>query len=339
MPLRWVGPLLADVGKGNELIHVPLATYETPLWPSTARGAKISRLCGGITTTIFKTSMTRSVVVQAKTAVALQQYSQGLQSRFTELQRVTESTSRFARLLEVQEQLVGNLWYLRFVFETGDASGHNMATKAAGALQTWLLTEYPSLQYVSISGNVCTDKKVSAVNSLLGRGKHTTAEITIPEKICQDHLRCTPSQLQALNMKKNLIGSQISGGVCSANAHFANALLAFYLATGQDAANIVEGSQGFTYCEQTAEGDLYFAVTLPNIIVGTVGNGKHLPQISDHLDRLGCQTKAPLGENAKRLAKIIAATVLCSELSLLAAQTHPDELIRSHMTIERRLAD
>ena len=42
-----------------------------------------------------------------------------------------------------------------------------------------------------------------------------------------------------------------------------------------------------------------------------------------------------LGANARRLAIIAAATVLCGEISLLAAQTNPGELMRSHIQLER----
>ena len=63
----------------------------------------------------------------------------------------------------------------------------------------------------------------------------------------------------------------------AANAHFANMLLGFYLATGQDAANIVEGSQGFTLAECAAMA-ICISVTLPNLIVGTVGTAGRFVQ-------------------------------------------------------------
>ena len=69
----------------------------------------------------------------------------------------------------------------------------------------WLIKEYPELNYVSISGNFCTDKKVSAVNGLLGRGKYTIAEVIIPEKLCHEHLHTTPEKIIDLNIKKNLL--------------------------------------------------------------------------------------------------------------------------------------
>ncbi len=121
----------------------------------------------------------------------------------------------------------------------------------------------------------------------------------------------------------------------SANAHFANLLLGIYLATGQDAANIVEGSQGFSHAETRPEG-LYFSVTIPNIIVGTVGSGKELDFVQSNLGELGCLEERPVGENARLLAMVAAGVVLCGELSLLAAQTNPGELTRSHMALERR---
>jgi hydroxymethylglutaryl-CoA reductase (NADPH) len=111
-------------------------------------------------------------------------------------------------------------------------------------------------------------------------------------------------------------------------------LLATYLATGQDAANIVEGSQGITIAE-SREGDLYFSVTLPNVIVGTVGHGKDLGFVEENLRLLGCKESREPGKNARRLAAIIAATVLCGELSLLAALTNQGELMRAHQVFER----
>ncbi len=111
-------------------------------------------------------------------------------------------------------------------------------------------------------------------------------------------------------------------------------LLAFYLATGQDAANIVEGSQGIVHAEVHGD-NLYFSVTLPNIIVGSVGNGKDLNFVHNNLAMLDCLEQRELGQNARRLAIIAAATVLCGEISLLAALTNQGELMRSHIKIER----
>jgi hydroxymethylglutaryl-CoA reductase (NADPH) len=161
------------------------------------------------------------------------------------------------------------------------------------------------------------------------------AEILLPHEVVERRLRTTARRIADLSVRKNLVGSTIAGAIRSANAHYANMLLAFYLATGQDAANIVEGSQGITYAEDR-EGGLYFSCTLPHLIVGTVGNGKHLAHVNTNLERLGCREEREPGANARRLAALMAATVLCGELSLLAAQTNPGELMAAHLLMERK---
>ncbi|CAL7963276.1 hydroxymethylglutaryl-CoA reductase (NADPH) [Gammaproteobacteria bacterium] len=332
IPTKIVGPIKIIDSKFVAVVKVPLATFEAPLWLSVNRGARVTKKAGGIKTVIVSDCMTRSVLLQATDAANALKVVNSLNDKRAELEKITMQSSRFTRLKDWHGQIVADLIYLRFVFTTGDAAGHNMATKAAQLLQEWLLNQYPELKYVSISGNYCVDKKNSAVNGILGRGKYVIAESLISRQICIEQLRTTPEQIVDLNIKKNLIGSIIAGSVRTANAHFANMLLAIYLATGQDVANIVEGSQGFTYAE-VRSGDLYFTVTLPNIIVGTVGSSKDFDFIKQNLELLGCLSAS--SGSAERLAVIVAATVLCGELSLLAAQTNLGELMRCHVAIER----
>lgn len=334
IPMKNIGPVKIIGPEVEAEILVPLATFESPLWPSTNRGARVSRLCGGIHAVVLKDCMTRSILVEAPNAAYVGQVLADLQLHQPVLAGIVKETSRFASLDEWHGQALGNLLFLRFSLQTGDAAGHNMVTKAADALLSWVLRQYPQLQYVSISGNICVDKKVSAINGILGRGKYVVAEINISRDICQTQLKTTPEQLVNLHIKKNLLGTLMAGGLRTANAHFANMLLGFYLATGQDAANIVEGSQGIVHAE-VRDDHLYFSVTLPNIIVGTVGNGKHHEFVQNNLQMMGCLQERPAGANARRLAIIAAATVLCGEISLLAAQTIQGELMRSHIQLER----
>ncbi|MGY8870472.1 MAG: hypothetical protein ACKVJE_08540 [Pseudomonadales bacterium] len=334
VPMRWVGPLKISGHVLNEKLSIPLATYETPLWHSVGRGARVSVLTEGIKTTVIDERMTRSVLLEADDALAAHLAVESIKSRRDDLNTVVSTSSRFAKLIDMHSQIVGNLIYLRLEFNTGDASGHNMVTNAADKIIPWLLSEYPQLRYSSISGNYCSDKKATAVNGILGRGKYVVSEIIISRELCERRLLTTPEKIVDLNIKKNLIGTMIAGGLRSANAHFANMLLGFYLATGQDAANIIEGSQGIVHAE-VREGDLYFSCTLPNIIVGSVGNGKGLEFVEENLTKLGCKDSREAGENARRLAAICAATVLCGELSLLAAQTNPGELMEAHLKLER----
>lgn len=335
VPLQWVGPVRITGNVVDDAVDIPLATYETPLWPSVGRGARISTLTEkGIVATLIDERMTRSILLEADDAYTALTAVNTLKDRFAELQDVVAGTSRFARLIDLHHQINGNLLFLRFEFSTGDASGHNMATLASDHLMDHILATLPGVRYGSISGNFCTDKKATAVNGILGRGKNVVTELLIPRAVVEARLHTTARQVVELNIRKNLIGTLLAGGIRSANAHYANMLLAFYLATGQDAANIVEGSQGVTHAEDR-DGDLYFSCTLPNLIVGTVGNGKHASFVDENLERLGCRADREPGENARRLAVIGAASVLCGELSLMAAQTNRGELMRAHTQFER----
>ncbi len=340
VPMRFVGPMKISAQASidaawQDKVSVPLATYEIPLWHSVGRGARLSILCDdGIKTTLVDERMTRSILLEAGDASQVLSAWQSIHMRQEEMQRIVSQTSRFAKLIDMNMQIVANLLYLRLEFKTGDASGHNMVTQAADSLMQWVLAEYPQLNYSSISGNYCSDKKATAVNGILGRGKYVVAELIVPRGLCERKLLTTPEKVVDLNIKKNLLGTLMAGGLRSANAHFANMLLGFYLATGQDAANIIEGSQGMVHAE-VKQGDLYFSCTLPNIIVGTVGNGKGLDFVTENLTKLGCTQDVEAGANARRLAQICAATVLCGELSLLAAQTNPGELMQAHLKLER----
>lgn len=313
-------------------ISAPLATYETTLFHSVGRGAKVTRLAKTLTTTVISNKMTRSLLFEAASARELLPVKVYIEKNLDTFQKdIVSKNSRYAKLIESNVKIVGNLLYVRLGFTTGDASGHNMTTFASDAIADHILQSFSFLKYVSVSGNYCTDKKVSSVNSVLGRGKEVIAEILIPRDIVKDVLKTTPEALVDLNIKKNLIGSIASGGLMSANAHYANMLLAFYIATGQDGANIVEGSQGITHAEVKNE-DLYFSVTLPNIIVGTVGHGKQVDDAVKHLESMNCT-----GENSsEKLAQIAAALVLCGEISLMSALTNPKELTQSHKRIERK---
>ena len=334
IPTKAVGPIRLITKEISTDLLVPMATLETPLWASVNRGARITRNCGGITATLVQELMTRSILLEANNATEALTMAQQLPSEKNAMHQVVATTSKHARLRDWQVQLIGRQIYLRFSFTTGAAAGHNMATKAAEALQNYLLARYPQLKYVSISGNYCVDKKNSAVNGILGRGKYVIVDGVISRELCEQILRVTPDKLVELNIKKNLLGSIVAGSLRTANAHFANMLLAVYLATGQDAANIVEGSQGFTTAE-LQDGALYFAVTLPNLILGTVGKKHQLPWVNDNLQVINGLKPDDAEFNARLLAEASAAVVWCGELSLLAAQAEPGCLVRSHLALER----
>jgi hydroxymethylglutaryl-CoA reductase (NADPH) len=151
-----------------------------------------------------------------------------------------------------------------------------------------------------------------------GRGRSVTADVTIPRDVVEDRFDTTPEAIEEANTRKNLVGSAKAGSL-GFNAHAANVVAAVFLATGQDAAQVVEGSNAITTVEARDEA-LYASVTFASLEVGTVGGGTKLPTQREALDVLGVRGSGdPAGANADALAEVIAAGGLAGELSLLAA--------------------
>ena len=338
IPTKIVDGICMNYEGQCEEIRVPLATFESPIWHSLKRGALMSQKSGGINVVVVDDCMTRSIILEAENLHDGLLCSKWIDRNFNMLAATVEQSSRFAKLKDIFVENIGRLIYIRFSLNTQNAAGHNMVTKSADALAACIVQNFSdekktALRYISVSGNICVDKKVSAINGILGRGKKVIAEVYVPRDTCTSVLKTSPEKIAELNTKKNLLGSILAGSVRSANAHFANVILAIYLATGQDGANVVEASQGITFAETNESGDLHFSVTVPNLVVGVIGNGKNLPFVRQNLEMMGCY---PENENsAKRLAAIIGVSVLCAELSLLAALTNPGELMSAHLKLER----
>jgi len=193
------------------------------------------------------------------------------------------------------------------------------------------------MEIVSLSGNMCTDKKPSAINWLEGRGRSVVCDAVIKGEVVEKLLKTSVAALVDINLAKNLVGSAMAGSVGGFNAHAANIVTAVFLATGQDPAQNVESSNCITQMEPVNDGkDLYISVTMPSIEVGTVGGGTFLPAQAACLDILnvkGASYEKP-GNNADQLARIVAGGVLAGELSLLSALA-AGHLMKSHLKYNR----
>src|SRR4029077_372830 len=108
---------------------------------------------------------------------------------------------------------------------------------------------------------------------------------------------------------------QVAANVVGYNGHLANGLTAFFIACGQDVANVANAATGITSFDLTTDGDLYVSVTLPSLTVGTVGGGTQLGTSLECLRMLSCAGDG----GAPKLAEIVAATALAGELSMGAA--------------------
>lgn len=92
----------------------------------------------------------------------------------------------------------------------------------------------------------------------------------------------------------------------------------------------------FSLTVNSYNGNLQISVSMPSIEVGTIGGGTVLEPQSACLDLLGVRGAHPThpGENARRLARIVAAGVLAGELSLCSALA-AGHLVQAHMAHNR----
>jgi hydroxymethylglutaryl-CoA reductase (NADPH) len=125
------------------------------------------------------------------------------------------------------------------------------------------------------------------------------------------------------------IGGVLSGSI-GVQGHYANGLAALYIACGQDAACVAESAVGVTRFELTRQGGLYAAVTLPNLIVGTVGGGTGLPSQHACLELMGLAGSG----NARAFAEVTAALMLAGELSIIGALS-ADQFTSAHQRFAR----
>ncbi|XP_051525462.1 3-hydroxy-3-methylglutaryl-CoA reductase a isoform X2 [Myxocyprinus asiaticus] len=336
VPVGVAGPLLLD----GKQFQVPMATTEGCLVASTNRGCRAIALAGGASSRVLADGMTRGPVVRLPSACQAAEVKAWLESPegFKCIKEAFDQTSRFARLEKLLIGLASRNLYIRFQSRTGDAMGMNMISKGTEQALTRLKEEFPELQVLAISGNYCTDKKPAAINWIEGRGKSVVCETTIPASVVKEVLKTTSEALVDVNISKNLVGSAMAGSIGGYNAHAANIVAAIYIACGQDPAQTVGSSNCITLMEAsgpTGE-DLYISCTMPSIELGTVGGGTNLPPQQACLQMLGvlgaCQ-ECP-GENARQLAKVVCATVLAGELSLMSALA-AGHLVKSHMTHNR----
>jgi len=335
IPVGVAGPLILD----GEEYRVPMATTEGCLIASTNRGCSAIRTSGGCTSYVTGDGMTRAPVLRlpsAKQACDIKNWIEDHEN-MSVLQEAFNETSRFAKLKEVKCAVAGRLLYLRFKASTGDAMGMNMVSKGCENALQFLKFQFPLIEVVSLSGNYCTDKKPSAINWIEGRGKSIVCEAVISASVVQKTLKTSVEALVDININKNLIGSAMAGSIGGQNAHSANIVTAIFIATGQDPAQNVVSSNCITLIEPSGadKKDLYISCSMPSLETGTVGGGTNLPAQSACLKMLGVHgSNVYAGKNSQQLARIICATVLAGELSLLSALAS-NNLVKSHMRLNR----
>ncbi len=323
VPLGIAGPLLVDGEHAQGEFYVPMATAEGTLVASYNRGMKLLHAAGGVKTTIMDDRMQRAPAFLFEDARGARAFGEWLDEHFDEIREVAESTTKSGRLQDIEQYSASRILYTRFNYTTGDAAGQNMTGKATQAACHWILEQYPDIDQFFLEGNFATDKKSSQINMLRTRGKRVVAEAVIPDALFKEVMNSSSALMYRARQVSNLGG--FMSGVNNNGAHSANGITAMFIATGQDVANVAESSAAFTYAELRENGDYYYSLTIPSLIVGTYGGGTGLATQRECLELLDCYGKGKV----QKFAEIVAATVLCGELSLGSAIV-AEEWVNAH---------
>lgn len=315
IPVGLAGPLLFK--DNNEFVHTLVGTLEGALVASMNRGAKCVSLSGGFSACVLHQKMIRTPMFTFNNLNDCVQFVSWVKEQFFEIKQVSESYSNHAKLEEIVPYVVGKSAHIKFVYQTGDASGQNMTTSCTWQAILWIQkhfresTNIEILNYI-IEGNGASDKKVSNFSINQGRGIHVVAEVNLKESAINKVLRTTSKEFVKC-FGQSVAMSQIDGMV-GYNINIANAIAGIFAATGQDLACIHESACGVLNIEQTDDG-LYLSLNLPSLVIGTVGGGTHLKKQKEALALMGCD-----GNNkVKRFAEIIAGFALSLEISTFAA--------------------
>ena len=328
VPIGIAGPLLVDGEHAHGEFYVPLATAEGSLVASYNRGMKMLREVGGVKTTVVDDAMQRAPAFVFESAREARAFGAWVTDHLAEIKRAAEATTRNGRLRGIEQYSASRILFTRFDYTTGDAAGQNLTGKATAAACAWIMANYAGITNFYLESNFATDKKSSQVNILRTRGKRVVAEATIPAALIKKHMHTSGERLFRARQVSNLGG--FMSGVNNNGAHSANAIAALFIATGQDAANVAESSAALGFSELLANGDYYASITIPSLILASYGGGTGLPTQRECLELLGCYGTGKV----RKLAEIVAATVLCGELSLGSAIV-AEEWVEAHDLLGR----
>ncbi|MCL4110336.1 UNVERIFIED_CONTAM: hypothetical protein GTU68_057508 [Idotea baltica] len=312
MPLGVAGPLQVNGDYAQGRFYVPLATTEGALVRSYERGMLITARAGGVHTRVCEDENCLVPVFRLSSLPEAHTFADSIEQRFEQIRAVADDTTNFGQLLRIEPRIIGSRVYLRFCYDTADAHGMNMITRATHAACEWISAEFDLGRYQVITG-MSSEKRASGTLFESRKGKRVVAQSIIPAEVLRTHLRVSPQSM--MDMWHNTLVAQIHANTVGYNGHFANGLTALFVACGQDVANVANSSVGITSFDLTPDDELSISITLPSLTVATVGGGTALGTSRECLQMLDCFGSG----KSKKLAEICAATVLCGELSMGAA--------------------
>ena len=329
VPIGIAGPLRINGEHAQGDFYVPMATTEGTLVASYNRGMRLLTAAGGVRATVVDDRMQRAPVFVFDHAVAAREFGRWVEHHQPAIALAAEATTRVGALLEIEQYAVGPLLLpaLRLL------DGRRGRAEHGGP-------SHPRRLRVD-RREPSRDTAVRAVRRDR-HGQEALARSTCcapgangssRRRRCQPHLL---REIMGVEPKALFWARQLSqtgaflAGSANNGAHAANGLAALFIATGQDAANVAESHAAIVYTQLLDSGDYYWSITLPALIVATVGGGTGLATQRECLELLGCFGPGKV----RKLAEICAAVVLAGEISLSSAVLAGD-WVSSHERLGR----
>lgn len=317
-PLAIAGPLLFDSGENStEWLYTGICTSEGALVASINRGAKAISESGGFSTHFVHQKMLRTPTFAFQNMNAAVIFENWIKANFNQIKQTTEKFSKHAKLIEMETVITGKFVHLRFIFTTGDASGQNMVTHCTWNTCLWIDKQFQkekniAIEYFHIEGGGASDKKFSFRNLLNGRGVSVIGECFLSHEVIEKTLRTTADDIYKIY--RNSIAISSFDGVVGNSINIANVIAGIFAATGQDLASIHESAIGIAELEKTQNG-LYYSLSIPSLVIGTVGGGTQLPGPKKVLEFMNCSGQGKL----EQFAKLIVGFAMSLDISTGAA--------------------
>ena len=314
VPLGVAGPVRISGSCASGEFFVPFATSEGTLVASFQHAFNAMNRCGGVTALCSDEQVGRAPCFEFANLGEAGEFARWLPSRLASLQEITAGTSRYCRLRTADAAIVGNTVYVLFEFSTGDAAGQNMVTLATQAICERLLCEMPKApRSWLVESMMSGDKRATPMAFRSTRGRNVSAEILLPAKQVERYWRTDAAKME--RAWRQAVNGAAQTGAVGLQGNAANALAAVFIACGQDVACVAEATTALMRVERTQADEVYASITMPNLIVGTVGGGTYLPTARECLAMLGCAGSG----HARKFAEICATVVLAGELAIVGA--------------------
>ncbi|GAA0553538.1 hypothetical protein GCM10009533_59460 [Saccharopolyspora spinosporotrichia] len=318
VPLGLCGPLDIRGTEARGTFAVPMSTLEGTLLASYSRGAKVMNLSGGCETLVYGDYFLRATQLTTNSLDESARLIAWCREHEETIRGLAVASSGHLGVTGVSYDCVGTSVILSLRCTTGDAMGSNMASKAVSRVSDYVKTNSGLVQeefvpYPEDKKNIPARKK----------GKKVIARTVLKEDVVRKMTRVGLDQLASyIRNYKNVLALH---GSPSLNIHAVNGMAALFQAFGQDMAYLGECSQAVVDCRFLPSGDLEVSITLPTLILGTVGGGTGLPAFRATLSVVDCYGTG----KARKLAEIMAAVILGGEIGCAAAQCS-NEFVAAH---------